>query len=203
SATAAVTVTARLQSQVSKRVLLTSTIRRRQACKLSPGVQLRRSLIAAGHLSMAARLLVASTRQTHWHRVRSIDVLVLTYEHWRTGYISWQCSPTASVGCAGLASRCHRTPQPNGLAARRSSDPNLDRQAGARLERTDLDRLGDGRQYGEGLLSDPGCGPRIHSAPEPGVLARRRLVDPRTGDSSRRRNVVGICRRKPHPRGSA
>ena len=28
---------------------------------------------------------------------------VLTYEHWRTGYISWQCSPAASVDGAGLA----------------------------------------------------------------------------------------------------
>src|SRR6516225_10059224 len=93
-----------------------------------------------------------------------------TYEHWRTGYISWQCSPAASVGCAGLASRCHRIPQPDGLAARRSSDPDLDRQAGTRLKRADLDRLGDGRKHGDGVLSDPGCGPRIHSASEPGVL---------------------------------
>src|SRR6266849_2370522 len=64
-------------------------------------------------------------------------------------------------------------------------------------------RLDDGRPHGGGLLSDPGPQPRVHSASEPGVLARRRLVDPWIGDSSRRRSAVGAYRRKPHPRGSA
>src|ERR1700730_16959406 len=54
-----------------------------------------------------------------------------------------------------------------------------------------LDRLGDGRQHGRGLLSDPGRGPWVHSASQPGVLARRRLVGPLTGYAGRRRGVGG------------
>src|SRR5882757_11579714 len=86
--------------------------------------------------------------------------------------------------------RCHRVPQPDSLAACRSSDPDLDWSTSNRLEPTGRDRLGDGRQHGVGW----GFRRHRHSVKAPWRTRRARLLLSTYGQSGDDRAEISGCR---------